>query len=319
MGKPLVERYSQQIVGVLSCFDRIIIMGTLPEICHAGGMESVVRSQGFLLFNYTQFVEPLREQIRLNAERLAQEAGLEVEFIRRKSFRKEDRVQEVLEQRGRAPGLVHIFSAMESCSCFKPWHDKKTGRNGLRATEGKCLHYYFYFLDRDLGLCYLRVPTWAPFRLQFYCNGHNLLAAQLQKAGIEFVLVDNAFVELSDVEHAQRLADSLRVDLLHRRLDLWARQYCPVLSYFQAGYHWSLMQVEYATDVIFHRSCPDAHRPRSPVCSRDCAPMAWSRRSDAPTSTTSLASGKESFLPDSNCDGSSWSRTWPNKESRHEE
>ena len=35
--------------------------------------------------------------------------------------------------------------------------------------------YYFYFIDEDYGLCYLRVPTWAPFRLQFYCNAHNWL------------------------------------------------------------------------------------------------------------------------------------------------
>ena len=37
------------------------------------------------------------------------------------------------------------------------------------------------FIDKELGLCYLRVPTWAPFRLQFYMNGHNLLASKLQK------------------------------------------------------------------------------------------------------------------------------------------
>ena len=48
----------------------------------------------------------------------------------------------------------------------------------MRYKDGKCLHYYFYFIDAEFGLCYLRVPTWAPFRLQFYCNGHNWLAAR---------------------------------------------------------------------------------------------------------------------------------------------
>lgn len=253
MDPTLAERYSSQILGVISCFDRIIVTGTLPEICHARAMESFVRSKGIRLFDYTQLVEPLREEIRLHAERLAQEAGLAIEFIRRKSFRKEDRVKELLEKRGRAPGLVHIFSAMESCTCFKPWHDKKTGTTSLRTSEGKCLHYYFYFLDANLGLCYLRIPTWAPFRLQFYCNGHNLLAAQLKKSGIEHQLVDNVFVEIADLAQAQRLADGFRPDALQRRLDGFARQYCPVVASFQEGYHWSLMQVEYATDIIFKR------------------------------------------------------------------
>jgi hypothetical protein len=35
----------------------------------------------------------------------------------------------------------------------------------VRPDSGKCLHYYFYFIDAELGLVYLRVPTWAPFRL----------------------------------------------------------------------------------------------------------------------------------------------------------
>ena len=72
MDRPLTERYSEKIVGVISCFDRIVITGTLPEICHAGAMESLLRSKDIRLFDYTQFVEPLREEIRLHAEHLAQ-------------------------------------------------------------------------------------------------------------------------------------------------------------------------------------------------------------------------------------------------------
>ena len=127
-----------------------------------------------------------------------QTTGLTIEFIRRRTFRKEDRIKTLLAQRGDHPGLVHIFSAMEPCPSFKPWHDKGSGKTFLRSTEAKCLHYYFYFLDPALGLCYLRVPTWAPFRLQFYCNGHSVLARALAKRKIAATLLDNAFVECAD-------------------------------------------------------------------------------------------------------------------------
>ena len=90
-------------------------------------------------------------------------------------------VAKVLAGRGRHPGLVHVISAMEACDAYQPWHDKRTGRTFLRPDSGKCLHYYFYFIDAELGLCYLRVPTWCPFRLQFYYNGHNLLARKLDR------------------------------------------------------------------------------------------------------------------------------------------
>ena len=102
-----------------------------------------------------------------------------------------------------------------------------------------------------MGLIYLRVPTWCPFRLQFYCNGHSWLARQLTAAGVGFTLADNAFLRIDDWERAQALADSLSPDHLHRILDHYAQQCCPVLDVFAQSYHWSFMQVEYATDLVF--------------------------------------------------------------------
>lgn len=250
----LTERYAQEIAGTLSCYHRVVIMGTLPGVCYADGMASYLRAHGIRLFDLPRFAEPLRDEIRQNAEHLAQEAGLEIEFIRSaKSFRKEDRIRAILAERGDHPGLVHIFSAMEPCTSFEPWHDQKTGKTFLRAKDAKCLHYYFYFLDAEFGLCFLRVPTWAPFRLQFYCNGHNWLAGKLREEGIAFTQLDNTFITVADFPRAQTLADSFPVERLHRVLDRVATQFCPALRHFETRYHWSLMQVEYATDLVFHR------------------------------------------------------------------
>ena len=249
---PFVERHQEEISSVLSCFDRVVIAGTLPDIGHAGAMAQWLGARGIRLFDYPQWAEPLREELRQNAERLAAEAGLEIEFIRRHGdFRKEARVQEILAQRGEHPGLVHVFSAMEQCPSYRPWYDKPSHTACLKRTSGKCLHYYFYFIDPDFGLCYVRVPTWSPFRLQVYFNGHSWLARQLTAAEIAFERTDNAFLSIADPVAAQGLADGLDAAALHRHLDAWAQQFCPVLRQFHAGYHWSLMQVEFATDVVF--------------------------------------------------------------------
>jgi hypothetical protein len=250
----LTERYAAQIAGVLSCYDRVIVMGTVPGVCFAEGMATYLRLRGIRLFDYPRFAEPLREEIRQTAERVAQENGIEIEFIRSvHAFRKEERIRAILEKRGDQPGLVHIFSAMEPCPAFTPWHDKATGKTTLRYKDGKCLHYYFYILDEEFGLCYLRVPTWAPFRLQFYCNGHNWLAGQLRQQGIAFEQLDNTFRHIGDFARAQEIADSFPIERLHRALDGFAARYCPMAAQFGTTYHWSLMQVEYATDLIFHR------------------------------------------------------------------
>src|SRR5205807_10560238 len=134
----------------------------------------------------------------------------------------ESHIQAIVEQRGDHPGLVHILSAMESCASFEPWHDKSSGRTYVRYKESKCLHYYFYFIDPEFGLCYLRVPTWCPFRLQFYCNGHNWLANQLRKEGIGFTILDNAFLKIDDFARAQEIANSFSIHDLHSGLDAFA-------------------------------------------------------------------------------------------------
>jgi hypothetical protein len=147
---PFVEQHRDEIGCVLSCCDRFVITGTLPDICRARAMAGYLGGHGTRLFDYAHWAEPLRDEIRANAERLAAAAGLEIELIRTlKAFRKEDRVPQILAERGDHPGLVHIFSAMEACSFYRPRHDKASGktffkpissRSGRRVDERSEIH-----------------------------------------------------------------------------------------------------------------------------------------------------------------------------------
>jgi hypothetical protein len=260
--KLLADKYSTELHGVLNCYDRIIITGNVHPLCYPKGMTKYLYMHQIRIFDYTsEFAEPLRNGLRANAEAIAKENGLEIEFIRT-SFRKGDRVRRILATRGDHPGLVHIFSAMERCTAYYSWHDKKTGKTFVKSRPGKCLHYYFYFIDQELGLCHLRVPTWCPFRLQFYFNGHNWLANQLKQQGIDFHQVDNAFLEIADFDLANQLAAQLDVPMLHAKLDQFAQQYCPVIADLELTYSWSIMQAEYATDLVFkHQQALQAFYP----------------------------------------------------------
>ena len=246
----LSEKYRDDLDGVLNCYDRVVVTGNVSSLCYAQGMTKYLYIR---IFDYAQFAKPLTDQIRANAEAIARANGLEIEFIHKRNFRKEDRIQKILEKRGSHPGLVHIFSAMERCDSYKPWHDKTTGKTYVKRDGGKCLHYYFYFIDEELGLCYLRVPTWCPFRLQFYFNGHNWLAGQLKAHGVTFEMLENAFIHIADYDLANRLAAQFDVARLQAKLDGFARRYCPVVQTLNLSYYWSMMQVEYATDLVFKR------------------------------------------------------------------
>ena len=249
----LSEKYEDSLYGVLSCLDRVIISGNVHPLCYAQGMTGYLYTHGIRIFDYaTKFADPLRHAIRDGAKAIARENGLKIDFICNSgAFRKEERVQKIIEARGDHPGLVHIFSAMERCPSYVPWHNKETHKTYVKRSQSKCLHYYFYFIDDELGLCYLRVPTWCPFRLQFYFNGHNWLAIRLRQQGIAFELCANAFLNIADFDQANKLAAQCDVEALHAKLDHLAQTYCPVATTLNLEYSWSLMQAEYATDLVF--------------------------------------------------------------------
>lgn len=250
----LTDKYADKIYGVLTCYDRMIIQGHIPGWSHDKGMTSYLYANDIRIFDYSHFTQPLTEQVLQNAQRIAVENDIEIEFIRKlHAFRKDDRIQQIIHDSGKTEGLVHIFSAMENCTTYRPWHDKNTGKTFLKFDKSKCLHYYFYFIDKELDLFYLRVPTWPPFHLQFYMNGHNLLTSKLDRKGIDCRMQDNAFLEVSDIETAQKLSDRINPEDLHKILDILAKRYCPVPESLGLGYTWTIQQIECATDIMFKK------------------------------------------------------------------
>ena len=66
MARLVTDRYRDRLVGILSCYDRIVITGTLPGACFADGMTNLLKARGIRVFDYaTQFAAPLRDRVRL--------------------------------------------------------------------------------------------------------------------------------------------------------------------------------------------------------------------------------------------------------------
>ena len=104
----LLERHPNNIVGVLSCWDRVVGHGSLPGFGHSAGMTSYLKTHGIRIFDYTRFAEPLRDQIRSNAERLAGQNGIKIQFLRKRNIRKEAVVKKLLAERGDEPGVCGL-------------------------------------------------------------------------------------------------------------------------------------------------------------------------------------------------------------------
>src|SRR5262249_10793670 len=127
----------------------------------------------------------------------------------------------------------------------------------LRLAKGprKCLHVYYYFMDRDYGLMHVRLQTWLPFPVQVCLNGREYLAQQLDKDKIGYDKRANCFVKINNIQRAQNILDSLVQRMWLKFLKSLARRVNPLLSP-QSGlalrdYYWTWRQGEYATDVMF--------------------------------------------------------------------
>ena len=113
----LTESHESDIHGQLACYDRVIINGVNGAWGYADGMTGFFYGMKYRIFDFAKVFKPVTDQIIANAEQLAEENGITIEFIRKsKAFRKDDRIEEILAKRGRHSGLVHIFSSLELCT-----------------------------------------------------------------------------------------------------------------------------------------------------------------------------------------------------------
>ncbi len=248
----LTEKYKEQITGIISCFDRVILQANLSQWGYSEGMTSFAVNNYIRIFDFPAFALSVREALNNNILSIAKENNIQIEYIRKPSvFSKEENIQKIINEKNITEGIVHIYSVLEPCLYYKPYYNKNTNLSSLRTKDGLCLHYYIYFIDKDLGLCFLRIPTYIPFRLQFYFNGHNLLAHKLKNKDISYHMIDNAFLNISDFTKAQLLSDNFRTEDIHQFLNILTDKYLPFLKKYNQSYRWGIMQAEYSTNIIF--------------------------------------------------------------------
>ena len=249
-----LTRHSDRIVAILSGFDRLLFRGTLRSIAYVNGLDIFLSSQRVLYKDFGRFAERVSDQLKAHAEAVAAAAQRPFRYVASARVSKEDLAREILQTNPVAEGLVCVLSCVEPCQSFTIRRDRATRHLHLIAQERKCLHLYFYYLDRDFGLMHVRLQTWLPCTIQICLNGREWLARQMTRRRLGYVQADNAFVQLDDPVRAQALADQLTDWPWGSFLQSLARQVNPWACAKRTGlkpYYWSVRQSEYATDVVF--------------------------------------------------------------------
>jgi hypothetical protein len=246
-----ITKHQARITGAICCFDRLLFKGHLP-LGWADAMERFIAHQGLRLKDFGAFVNRQSERIKQHAKDVAERTGRPYLYLSG-PIRKEDRVQALLKHDPVTEGLVCILAAVESCQSFKLAYGE--GRPRLVPARRKCLCLYYYFMDRQFGLMHVRIATWFPFTVQVCLNGHDWLARQMDRHGIGYRQLDNAFLAIDDLDRAQRMADRFVRQNWPRVLSAFARRVNPLMKDLLGtmNYYWVTQQAEYATDVMFKK------------------------------------------------------------------
>src|ERR1700722_2251550 len=159
-----VVKSTSLIVAVLSCFDRVIFKGYLPFTngpALEGFVDHVLKIRRC---DFMAFAEEQSEILVDFAKRLAQEVGAEYHYLQG-AHRKDKLVDTLLRQRPIGDGLICVLCCMECCPSFRLVHAKDRPRLINARRQQRVL--YFYFLDPELGLIYVRLTSWFPFTADF--------------------------------------------------------------------------------------------------------------------------------------------------------
>lgn len=257
--KSFLARFGTFISFVLSGFDRLRFRGESRLLNNAQGVDSYLYQQHVRYQDFPRHAESLTKTLRRQTEKLAQEEGVPLKPVNGAAIDKEALALELAQQQQRTSGRIAVISVVESCLTYRL--RKNTGGKNPPGwikpvkEQGKCLHYYHYFLHEELGLCYVRLQSWFPFQVRVGLNGRQWLYRQLQRRGITFDKRNNLLLSVGAPACAQELLDQ------QRRCD-WPTLLCdlvrpvqPLWDYLhdtaRTPYYWMTEQSEWATDFVF--------------------------------------------------------------------
>jgi hypothetical protein len=169
--KEFIGKYEDKIHGVLSCFDRVLFRGHLP-ITSGWKMALWLYRLNVNFGSLKPFLLENSERVKNHAVAMAPKQGRPFQYLK-SNIDKEEAARKLAQRDAIRHGLVCIFSILEPCRGFsflftKPLPDQ---RPFVKPARRKCLHLYFYFMDRHLGLIHVRIQTWFPMPIQVYVNG----------------------------------------------------------------------------------------------------------------------------------------------------
>ena len=243
----------------LECADRLYLNGYIPALATGGGMVAFLREHLGKPIASPALLGQITARFREAVKSFAEEHAVPVvEFGH--GERKDERAQELREQRGVRGEVVFIGVAQEKAKAFSGRPVREKGSGWFEYTRDKTVyvnHYYFYIDDEEFGPAFIKVCSYAPWSLKVCLNGHEWAKRQLEKRGIAYEALDNGFLWCEKPRDLQKTCDRLGPAAIEALLARWLQRLPMPLSREDraAGYDWelSIWQMEVSLTQVFER------------------------------------------------------------------
>ena len=250
------EHHKSSIEFTYRCFDRILLNGLIQPFQQPerviGFFNTYRDGKRVIRRTLTEIADQFHHWVINRAERWgapiveAPQQERRDDFVLQYSQKTEaDHVAVILKAREPARILVAIGGEQNQCP-------------HLELKQRWVNQYNFYLNDQHWGPMFVRMCPYFPFSARVCLNQHHWLALRMQQEGIAFRQCKNAFLQCSNPERLQPLADSLTAQDLLRCGQKWLNAFTPFFTSQerrQAGCQHRLFfsQVELCDNLIFFR------------------------------------------------------------------
>jgi hypothetical protein len=249
------EHHKNSIRFHYRCFDRLLLNGLIQPFQQPerviGFFNTYRHGQRVTRSVLTGIADQFRDWITARAQKWG------VPILEAPEGRRDDFVDRYF-RRAQPNQIVVILKAREPARILIANGNKKDDRWHLEIRQRWVNQYNVYLNDARWGRMFVRMCPYFPFSARLCLNQHHWLVGRMQEQGIGFRQCSNAFLQCSDPERLQQLADSLTAQELLRCGQKWLAYFTPFFTEAerkQAGCQHRLFfaQVEYCDNLIFHR------------------------------------------------------------------
>ena len=219
------EHHKDNIRFAYRCFDRILLHAAIQPF------QQEQRAVGFF-WSYRQIYPVSRQLLRDIATQYHnwvknRSQKWRVPIQEDPPGRRDDFVERYY-RRAQPDQVVAIIKAREPATIMTAIG--KDDRWHLEMKRRWVEQYNFYVQDSRWGQMFVRVCPYFPFSARVCLNQHYWLALRLQERSIRFQQCANAFVQCSDPETLQKLADALTADEMITCAQKWLTGFTPFFT-----------------------------------------------------------------------------------------